>query len=320
MPETSARLPALTNVERPRPRARPSPGSPSPARRTGRRSPARPRGGISAASEALSETAGSVLMMPRALGPISRSAVGARQPDQPPLPLPALLARLGEAGGDDDQAVHALGRAVEHDVGDRVRGHGDDRHVDVVRDVADDLYAGMPGHRRRAGVDRVDPTGEVAGDQVADQRLADGVLAAAGADDRDRARVEEPVDRGGLGLVLTVRHGADQGVGGVDRELEAQHAVVVLADDPVARVPEGLDHRLVVREHLGDEAVEAALAGRLRQVLEQDLGDAAALVLVLDEERDLGLPRLDDVVAADRDHPGLEEDARTRPGPRGRPR
>ena len=80
------------------------------------------------------------------------------------------------------------------------------------------------------------------------------------------------------------------------------------ADDPVAGVPEGLDHRLVVREHLGDEPVEAALAGRLGEVLEQDLGDPAALVLVLDEERDLGLARLHDVVAADRDHPALEQD------------
>src|SRR5690349_13670330 len=62
--------------------------------------------------------------------------------------------------------------------------------------------------------------GEVAGDQVAHQRLADGVLAAAGADDRDRARVEEPVDRGGLGAVLAVEHQPDRRVGGVDGELD----------------------------------------------------------------------------------------------------
>ena len=142
------------------------------------------------------------------VGADEAQAVGAGQPDQPSLPLPPLLTRLGEAGGDDDQAVHALGRAVEHHVGHRVGGDGHDRHVDVVGDVADRLVRRHAGHRRRARVDRVDPTGEVAGDQVADQRLADRVLAATGADHRHRARVEEPVDRGGLGLVLAAPHRA----------------------------------------------------------------------------------------------------------------
>ena len=48
------------------------------------------------------------------------------------------------------------------------------------------LYAGSPDTASDAGVDDVDPAGEVAGDQVAHQRLADRVLAPAGADDRDR--------------------------------------------------------------------------------------------------------------------------------------
>ena len=42
------------------------------------------------------------------------------------------------------------------------------------------------------------------------------------------------------------------------------------------------------------------------EVLEQQLPDAAALVLVLDQERDLGLARPDHVVAADRDDPALQ--------------
>ena len=84
----------------------------------------------------------------------------------------------------------------------------------------------------------------------------------------------------------------DRGVGGLDRELELEHALVVGADHPVAGVAEGLDHPLVVGEHLGDELVDPALAAGLGEVLEQDLGDAAALVLVLDEEGDLGLAGL----------------------------
>ena len=64
------------------------------------------------------------------------------------------------------------------------------------------VYAGMPDTERGAGVDDVHAAGEVAEHEVADQRLADGVLAAAGADDRDGPGVEERVDRRGLGAVL----------------------------------------------------------------------------------------------------------------------
>ena len=62
-----------------------------------------------------------------AVGADQPQPVGAGQPDQAALPLPALLAGLGEAGGDHDQAVHALGRAVEHDVLHRLGGHRHDR-------------------------------------------------------------------------------------------------------------------------------------------------------------------------------------------------
>ena len=101
-------------------------------------------------------------------------------------------------------------------------------------------------------------------------------------------------------------HQPDGGVGGVDRELELEHALVVLAGDAVAGVAEGLDHPGVVGQHLGDEPLDAALAARLGEVLEQQLADPAALVLVLDQEGDLGLARLDHVVAPDRDDPALE--------------
>ena len=71
------------------------------------------------------------------------------------------------------------------------------------------------------------------------------------------------------------------------------HAVLDAAHRPVAGVAEGLDHPLVVGQHLGDEPLDAALAPGLGEVLEQELADAAALVGVLDEERDLGLAGLD---------------------------
>jgi hypothetical protein len=105
---------------------------------------------------------------------------------------------------------------------------------------------------------------------------------------RDGARVEEPLDRSGLRPVLPTRHHADRGVGRLDRELEGDHAVLVAADQAVARVAEGLDHPVVVRQHLRHEALDATLAPGLREVLEQDLADATSLLGVLHEEGDLG--------------------------------
>ena len=93
-----------------------------------------------------------------AVGADQPQAVGARQPDQLALPLAALLAGLGEAAGDHDQAVHALGGAVEHDVLHRLGRHRDDRDVDVAGDVADARRTPAsrrprrpPGSRRRPG-------------------------------------------------------------------------------------------------------------------------------------------------------------------------
>ncbi len=245
-----------------------------------------------------------------AVGADQPQAVGPREPDQVALPLPALLAGLGEARGDHDQPVHALGGAVEHDVVDRLGRHGHDRDVHVVGDRRDRRVRRHAGHRGCRRVHDVDPAGVVARHQVAHQRLADRVLAPAGADDRHRARVEEPLDRRRLGPVLAAPHHADRGVGRVDRELQHQHAVLVTADDVVTGVAERLDHPLVVREHLGGEPLDAALATGLGQMLQEQLGDAPTLVLVLDQEGDLGLRLVGlgvRVVAPDRDHPAAQE-------------
>ena len=80
MPETSARLPALMNVERPRPRLLTFSRIAEPSAPDWQKKPARPPGGITVESEALSEIAGSVLMTPRQLGPISRSPYERERP------------------------------------------------------------------------------------------------------------------------------------------------------------------------------------------------------------------------------------------------
>ena len=188
LPDTSARLPALTNVVRPSPRFCTFSRIAEPSAPDWQKKPARPRGGITEESEALSVHVGVGVDDAEGVGADQAQAVGAGQPDQAPLPHPALLAGLGEARRDHDQAVHALGGAVEHDVLHRLGRDGDDGDVDVAGDVADRLPRRHPGDRVGAGVDHVDPPGEVAEHEVAHQRPTDGVLPPAGADDRDRLR------------------------------------------------------------------------------------------------------------------------------------
>jgi hypothetical protein len=84
---------------------------------------------------------------------------------------------------------------------------------------------------------------------------------------------------------------------------------VIPACHPVALVAEHLDHPGVLRQHLGDEATQPAVEPGLREVLQQQLAQAPALVRVLDEEGDLGAlvvqrviaREADDVVAQGRD-------------------
>ena len=66
-------------------------------------------------------------------------------------------------------------------------------------------------------------------------------------------------------------------------------AVLEAAGDLVAGVAEDLQHPDVVGQHLGDELLDADLAADLREVLEEQLADAALLVLVLHQEGDLRL-------------------------------
>ena len=72
LPLTSARLPAETKVDSPRPRDTIVSSSATPSAPDWLKKPIRPRPGITGDSDALSDTAGSVLSTPRQFGPITR--------------------------------------------------------------------------------------------------------------------------------------------------------------------------------------------------------------------------------------------------------
>ena len=111
----------------------------------------------------------------------------------------------------------------------------------------------------------------------------------AGADDGDRARQQEPGHRPGVGTLLAPLDGVEELLGVVEREVEVDDAALEAPLDRPAGAAEHRQHRPVVGEHLGGEAVDAVGAGDRREVLEQQRGDALALVLVVDHEGGVGV-------------------------------
>ena len=97
LPLTSARLPAETKVDSPMFRLRARSRSATPSEPDWAKNPTRPRAGIIGARLALSRTSGSVLTIPRQLGPTTRipearadatSARSAARPSGPTSPKP----------------------------------------------------------------------------------------------------------------------------------------------------------------------------------------------------------------------------------------
>ncbi len=230
---------------------------------------------------------------PERVGTQRADAVGAGQVDHR-----AVVLRRDVGAGQHDDAVRALVRGVDHHPA-QLRGRdGEHGQVEPARHGGDRAGGGHPGHRGLVGADGHHLAAEAAAQHRVDQAL-DPVARAV---HDDPLRVQQPVHRRALRPVLAALHHPDRGVGGQDRELDQQHPVLDALGHPVAGVGEHLGHPAVLRQHLGDEAGDAALACGLGQVLQQQVGDAAPLVGVLDEEGDLGPVVLGPVEAADADH------------------
>ena len=291
LPDRSARLPAETKVDSPRPRLRAAARIAMPSAPDCAKNPIRPRPGRSGARVALSRTSAAVLATPSALGPITRmpcarAAVTRRRsastPSGPVSANPALTTT---------SVVTPLAKQEPEDVVDAGRGHRDHREIDLVRDVGDRGVRAHAAHGARLRVDRVDRAGEVAPQQVGQDRVADLRRVGGRADHRDRRRVQRVVHAARLGPLLAgVAHG-ERALGGVDVELEVQHAVGERPADLVAGVAEHPHHRAVLHEHLGLEAAQPVLPCGGGEVLEEDRAQPPALVGVARDERHLG--RLD---------------------------
>ena len=143
------------------------------------------------------------------------------------------------------------------------------------------------------GIHRVQAAREARIPDVVQDEPADRAVSVAHADHRDRARREQRLQAGHLGLLLPARDRVQVGAGltepGVSRDRHAQ------LDDPVVQPPrhaqpgvaEHPQHGGVLRQRRGGEDPDPALPGQRDQVLEQQGGHAPAMHPVGHRERDL---------------------------------
>ena len=146
-------------------------------------------------------------------------------------------------------------------------------------------------------------------DEVAQHLVTDRSSAFARTDDCDRCEgASSRATESRLGHVLALVHRLERHIGLVDVHLDRDHAVGELALRLEPGPLEDREHLAVLGKDLGGEPRDAVRSSDDREVLEQDRRDAAALVLVVDGERDLGLaPARPAVVARDADQVVAEQ-------------
>ena len=237
-------------------------------------------------------------------------AVRADELEQPRLPLGALRADLGEARRDhaerlDPERERLLGRPE-----DVLSGEADHDEIDDLGQLRERSEAADAADGLAVAVDRVGRALEVGGEDVAKQLAADRPSPVRRADDRQRARLEERPQRGGHGAVIALVHTRPERLRRGDRKRDLDRAAVELACGVEARVPEDREHRGVLGQHLGDEALDPGGRGSQGELLEEPGADPAPLMIVRDRERHLGAPLVaqphelrhgDDLVCEDAD-------------------
>jgi hypothetical protein len=228
--------------------------------------------------------------------------------EQTALSLDALLADLCEAGGDHTQRPDpvceaSLGR-VEH----LRAGEADHGQVDLVRNVRDHGVAADAGDRLAPAVHRIGGSGEVCGEDVAEELPSDRPAPGRGAEHGDGPRLEEGPQRGDDPDVVALVDPRREALGGGDREPHLDRAALELAHDLEADVLEDVEHRAVLGQDLGQERLDPDGTCPGGQLLEEARAEPPAVQLVGDDERDLGGGRIaQSGPARERDHPVVED-------------
>ncbi len=196
------------------------------------------------------------------------------------------------------QSPRSPAAAVLCDGCDLPRRHGEDGEVGRLRQVGDGWDGAHAEDGRCVRVDRVQPAAEAGPDHVSQDRVPDPAGFAAGADDRDRGRLQQVPQAGDVGEALAHRHRVQVavqllvGLVGGQREGRLDHPFEDLSPRGQAGVGEHPQHRDVVGQRLRGEGAHAAEPRSRDEVIEQQARDAAPVHMVGHRERDLGDSRL----------------------------
>ena len=200
----------------------------------------------------------------------------------------AVGAELGKPGTDDHDATHVGGATLGDHVGHGLGGNGDDRHVGAGRRVTDARIGVDAADRLGERVDGQHRAGEAAAHEVVHQLVADGARSATGADDSDRGGAQDATDRCDHGSPFAFLDVLVEHFGWRQREADVDDAGVEVTGDVEPCVAEDVHHRPVVGQGLGVEALDAVAAGDGGEVFEHHGRQTAPLLVVFDDERDLG--------------------------------
>ena len=224
-----------------------------------------------------------------AVGPDEPHAVPTGERDQFAFCDRTVAAGLGKAGTDHHEPAHASLAAGLDDSGDQRSGYGDHREVD---------RSGQGGHRGVSGeagdltpcrVDGIEIASETTVDQVRQQLPADGAGSPARADDGDRGRPQQPIDRGDVRLAVALLDRIEIGLGCLELHRHPDDAGFVRRMLLEAGLSKHVEHAVVLGEGVGHEPGDPGSYGRRSQVFEQDRADTSPLVVVADGEGHLGL-------------------------------
>ena len=215
-------------------------------------------------------------------------AVSAGRPERLQLESGPLAPGLREPGGQHHDRAHPpLAALIDH-VGHVRRGRGDDGQVDGLGQVEHRTERGHALDQLGVVVHRVHRTREPVGQQVAEHLGAQAAAALSRADHRHRGRCQHRPDRRRLGSALPTVHRGECGTRGVDVEADLDHTVVEAGRHLVPGGLEDPEHLAVVGQRRRCEASQTVLEPGRDQVLEQQARQAPSVVLVVDEEGDLG--------------------------------
>ncbi len=225
-----------------------------------------------------------------AVGADQAPAASSDEGEKTVLAIAALAADLREAGRDDAERTDArserrLGR-LEH-VGP---GKTDDRQVDDLRHLFEGLVGAHAGNRLAGAVQGIRDTDELGVEHVSEEATADRFRPGRGADDGDAGGREEGAKRRDDREMVPLVDVREVLLGRGDRKRDLDRALVEHAGHAEADGLEDVQHRLVLRHHLGDEALDANLCRARRELLQKPCADASPLMGVGDRERGFGCP------------------------------